>query len=418
MYKILTASADTYITNKAISTTVRAVDANMGLAASIDIFKLYDENTFAGHPKTYKYDAEIPGTPPALLFEDSEGNSIPVELSRGLVKFDLSDLESSIEDKTGFEATLKMYDVFGGQTTPSNFSLLVVPLSKAFEEGAGRDVESFDDLDVCNFVTASYSASATPPTTLWGTHSHSTDFDADGNLSFNIKSTSDILSIATYGATQEFETGQEDLSVDVTTAVTAMLNEGIVNNGFRISFIQDEEQDVKTRFVKRFVSRHSNDKNKTPRLIIKYNDATGTNTDDVSYTNYQATILNLQKEYSTTDVVRLHVFVEDRNYNSVTSDKLPLKNKGKLIGSSDADLGVTGKLCYSLTDANTGDIVIPFDTTATVVSYDADEMYMKLNMAGLSKGSSYEIKFRLTETLTGEDDLQYTVGENNLFKVV
>ena len=45
-------------------------------------------------------------------------------------------------------------------------------------------------------------------------------------------------------------------------------------------------------------------------------------------------------------------------------------------------------------------------------------MYMKLNMAGLSKGSSYEIKFRLTETLTGEDDLQYTVGENNLFKVV
>jgi hypothetical protein len=112
------------------------------------------------------------------------------------------------------------------------------------------------------------------------------------------------------------------------------------------------------------------------------------------------------------------VFVEDRNYNGVTSDKLPLKNKGKLIGSNDADLGVTGKLCYSLNDVNTGDIIIPFDSDATLVSYDADEMYMKLSMSGLSKGSSYEIKFRLTETLSGEDDLQYTIGENNIFKVV
>jgi hypothetical protein len=413
MYKILTASADTYITNKAISTTVRAVDANMGLAASIDIFKLYDENTFAGHPKTYKDD-----TATDLLFTDSEGDSIPVELSRGLVKFDLSDLESNIEDKTGFEATLKMYDVYGGQTTPSSFSLLVVPLSKAFDEGAGRDVESFDDLDVCNFVTASYAASDDPPATLWGTHTTITPEGDDPYLIFNIKSEEDMIERVTYEATQEFETGQEDLSIDVTTAVTAMLDSTIENNGFRISFIQDEEQDVKTRFVKRFISRHSNDKNKTPRLIIKYNDSTGTNTDDVSYTNYQATILNLQKEYSATDVVRLHVFVEDRNYNSVTSGKLPLKNKGKLIGSNDADLGVTGKLCYSLTDVNTGDIIIPFDTDATVVSYDADEMYMKLSIAGLSKGSSYEIKFRLTETLADEDDLQYTIGENNIFKVV
>jgi hypothetical protein len=404
MYKILTASADTYITNKVISTTVRAVDANMGLAASIDIFKLYDENTFDGHPKTYS------DTSSTL-----HRAGTPIELSRGLVKFDLSDLATGIQLETGFEATLKMYDVYGGQTTPSSFSLLVVPLSKAFDEGSGRDVESFDDLDVCNFVTASYVASDDPPATLWGTHYE----DGDENLCFNIKSEADMIERLVYGAEQEFETGQEDLSIDVTTAITAMLDGTITtNHGFRISFIQDEEQDAKTRFVKRFVSRHSNDKNKTPRLIIKYNDATGTNTDDVSYTNYQATILNLQKEYSATDIVRLHIFVEDRNYNSVTSGKLPLKNKGKLIGSNDADLGVTGKLCYSLTDVNTGDIIVPFDTDATVVSYDADEMYMKLSMSGLSKGSSYEIKFRLTETLANEDDLQYTIGENNIFKVV
>ena len=261
--------------------------------------------------------------------------------------------------------------------------------------------------------TASYSDGVT---TLWGTHSHSTSFDTDGKLSFNIESESDVFDISTYGATQEFETGTEDLSLDVTTAVTAMLNSTIANNGFRISFIQAEEQDSKTRFVKRFVSRHSNDKNKTPRLIIKYNDSTGTATDDVSYTNYQATILNLQKEYNHSDKVRLHVFVEDRNYNVVESSKVPLQNKGKLIGSSDADIGISGaKLCYSVIDSVTGETIIPFDQDSTIVSYDEDEMYFTLDTNSLTKGSAYSISFRIYIT---SGDLQYTVGEDFNFKVV
>lgn len=400
MYKILTSSADTYITNKVLNKATRATDANMGNASTIDIFKLYDESSFTGHPKTYT-DAGV-----TLLHTDSDGVSIPIELSRGLVKFDLSGLADGIQSEDGFEATLKLFDVYGGQTTPSNFSLLAVPSSVSFDEGGGRDVESFDDLDVCNFLTASYSSGVE---TLWGTHT-----EVDSNLCFNIASVVDIEDISTYGATQEFETGQEDFSVDVTAAITAMLSGGITNNGFRISFIQSEEQDDKTRFVKRFVSRHSNDKNKTPRLIIKYDDPK-TVTDNVDYTNYQATILNLQKEYNATDKVRLHVFVDDRNYSSVEATKLPIENKGKLIGSDDTELGVDGTLCYSLTEINTGDIIIPFDNDATVVSYDTDEMHMILNLSGLSKGSSYEIKFRLTES---SDSLQYTIGKNNIFKVV
>jgi len=393
MYKILTASADTYITNKVISTSARAIDANMGNASTIDIFKLYDESTFSGHPKTYSDDGEtllLPGT--------------PIELSRGLVKFDLSDFTAAQAIITGFSATLKMYDVFGGQTTPSNFSLLVVPLAKEFDEGGGRDVESFNDLDVCNFVTASYSDGVT---TTWDTHG--TDGD---NLYFNINSTADYE--IGYNATQEFETGQEDLSVDVTLAVKAMLAEsgGIANHGFRISFISDEETDEKTRFVKRFVSRHSNDKNKTPRLIITTPSAT-TETADVEYANYQATILNLKEQYTAGDKVRLHIFVEDRNYNSVEATKLPIANTGVIVGGADQD--VEGKLCYSIIDSNTGDIIIPFDDDTTLVSFDSDEMHMILDTAGLVKGFSYKIKFRLTEDT---DLLQYTIGKDNIFKVV
>ena len=44
MYLILTASSDTYITNKIIDNDYRAIDANVGRAGTIDIFKLYDES--------------------------------------------------------------------------------------------------------------------------------------------------------------------------------------------------------------------------------------------------------------------------------------------------------------------------------------------------------------------------------------
>jgi hypothetical protein len=43
-----TASKDTYITNKIIDSSYRAVDANVGQAGTLDLFKLYNENKLNG----------------------------------------------------------------------------------------------------------------------------------------------------------------------------------------------------------------------------------------------------------------------------------------------------------------------------------------------------------------------------------
>ena len=378
MYKIIPATADAYITNKILNKTTRATDANTGLSSTLDIFKLYSENSF-----------------------DGEAN--PIELSRALIKFDLDDVMALTPTTlTDFSCELHMFDTFGGQTTPSNFTLQLFPLAKEFTEGMGRDVESFDDLDVCNYTISSYNSSG-PGNILWDTEGADADVD-------------DVLKTGYPGMTQDFAQGTEDLVIDVTDVISDMIDETISNYGFRLSFIAAEETDSKTRFVKRFVSRHSTDKNKTPRLIIKYKDAIESSTDDVNYTNYQATILNLQKEYNHSDIVRLHVFIEDRNYNLVESSKVPLKNKGLLIGSSDVDVGVSSStLCFSIVDKSSNDIIIPFDKTGTIVSFDADEMFFSLDTNNLTKNNSYEIKFRIYDNTSG---LQYTVGEDFIFRVV
>ena len=72
-----------------------------GVASTLDIFKLYGENVLSGTEN-------------------------PIEISRALVKFDLNPLRALTSsfldiDSSTFKAHLRLSDVYGGQTTPSNF---------------------------------------------------------------------------------------------------------------------------------------------------------------------------------------------------------------------------------------------------------------------------------------------------------
>lgn len=249
MYLILSASKDAYITNKIMGGTFRSIDANTGRAGTLDLFKLYDESSLAGE-------------------------SAPVEISRALIKFDLSKLHNltgSILDlnNPSFKCVLSLKSVNGTQAVPRNFNLISYPLSQSFDEGDGRDVGSFSDLDVCNFATASYSGGTTYPWFITGANSigllGSNDIDiiGSGNLG---------AGIVQLGSSQLFEVGTEDMQVDVTHVISGALAGLIPDHGFRISFVESEETDQKTRFVKRFGSRHSKNPFFRPSLHVLFDD--------------------------------------------------------------------------------------------------------------------------------------------------
>ena len=251
MYRILTASKDTYVTNKIINNDIRAKDANVGQAGTLDIFKLYAEST-------------------------SGSDTTPTELSRALIKFDLDPLRSSTGSfldysHSSFKCFLRLTDVYGGQTTPSNFRILVAPLARSFDEGVGRDIISFSDLDSSNFVTASVSGQSP---TIWAFEgankegllgSSDLDIITSGNLS-------DGDGVAFLWKDQLFETGKEDLNIDITKIVSGVLAGQLPDHGFRVSYSGTMETDEKTRFVKRFASRHATTVDHRPKIIVHYND--------------------------------------------------------------------------------------------------------------------------------------------------
>ena len=256
MYRILSASKDTYITDKIINNNFRATDANVGQAGTLDVFKLFEESSYISGS------TRITGS--------------VVELSRLLIKFDLNEIRALTSSKldyahSSFKCILKLHDVYGGQTTPSNFKLITFPLSRSFDEGRGRDVVSFTDVDATNFMTSSVSGDSPTAWHLSGANNQgllgddNLDIIASGNLY-------DGDGIKNLWVSQLFSTGEEDLVMDVTTIVPATLAGQMPDHGFRISYSGTQETDGRTRFVKRFAARHANNTSIRPKLIVKYDD--------------------------------------------------------------------------------------------------------------------------------------------------
>jgi len=188
-----------------------------------------------------------------------------------LIKFDLQPLQDLIDaeridiNHPGFNASLNLFDVYGGQPTPKNFVVDVYPLSRSFDEGIGRDVVYYSDRDVANFLTASSQGT-------WLVSGCALGGGLPGLVDYVTASVT-VLSGASLKSSQRFITGEEDLSVDVTKIVSATIVGLLPDEGFRISFDSSQEVDQHSYFVKRFASRTAYDEDKRPRLIIRYDDS-------------------------------------------------------------------------------------------------------------------------------------------------
>jgi len=251
MHRVLTSSKDTYITNKIINNSFRALNANVGSAGTLDLFKLYSENS-------------VPG------------ESDPIELSRLLIKFPIEEL-SRMDDlgliditDPSFKCYLKLHDVYGGQTTPRNFKAIVFPLAQEFTEGTGLNVVSFTDLDATNYMTASIQNGTA---VLWnepGAMASGSlgDSNIDVIVSGSLSGTNTSLCVE-----QLFVTGEEDLNVDITTIVSGTVSNQIPNHGFLIGLSGSYENNDKSYFVKRFASRNVQVASLRPKLSVHFDDS-------------------------------------------------------------------------------------------------------------------------------------------------
>ena len=211
--KRYTATTDTTITNAyKINMVDRGTGANMGASDTMEVFSIY-----------------------------AQAASSSAESARSLVRFSTTDIASDrsselIPASASVSFYLRMFNAEHAQTTPRNFSLTIAAVSRSWSEGIGLDMEGYTDLDIANWVTAS-SGSGGP--VLWSTEGG--DYWSDNSSSFDV----------------EFDSGVEDLEVDITDLVEQWLASTKNNYGVGVSLSGSHESEAKSYYTKRFFGRGS-----------------------------------------------------------------------------------------------------------------------------------------------------------------
>jgi hypothetical protein len=243
MFRKLPILKDTYVTNKYID-GVPQTGSNVGLAGTLDLYKLYGQNGLTG--------------------------SAGIELTRILLGPDYSAIFQHIDDgdidvnSPNFKCFLSLQDVYGGQTTPRNFTIVAAPLSHSWDEGTGLDTIYYSHSDAANYLTASTDESGTPVPWFGEGASVRGAAGAPGI---------DVITSAAFGNTeckQTFRIGDEDLKIDITKLVSGTYTGNLPDHGIALYLSSSHETDDHSYFVKRFGSAQSLDPQKRPTINMHY----------------------------------------------------------------------------------------------------------------------------------------------------
>jgi hypothetical protein len=119
----------------------------------------------------------------------------------------------------------------------------------------------------------------------------------------------DIITSASFGTTKVdlgsstyLNDPNQDLIFDITNAVSASLKGLIPSEGFRIGFSGSYSSDSKSRFVKRFASRHVKNKLITPRLRIVFDDSISDDTGRIFVNKASSACIKVKKGFTNSNL--------------------------------------------------------------------------------------------------------------------
>ena len=286
-----------------------------------------------------------------------------IERSVGLLKFGIDAFKekyisenlnfSSFSSKTNYKVEIVLKDVSSGHTKPYDYTLRLMPLTKEFKEGLGKDTIHFSDKDVCNFTKLTSSNTWKIP----GYVSYETadDVDCDLNEGSNKK----------YESTQVIDKGNEDLVFDITEWFHDVIAEGSTktDHGFVLDFSETIINDNKTYFVKRLGSRHLTNKQLTPYMKVSLKDSEILkNVDNINKKYY----LNKEEDFYLNNKLNgeLTTFSAEAGYNLVA--ELSYSNNNSVNASASltiANAVIRKNSTINLIDANGNSVILEFDDT-------------------------------------------------------
>jgi hypothetical protein len=245
------ASKDNTITNgfKLISST-RGTGSNMGAADILEVYSIYGQNTTSS-----------------------------AELSRVLIQFPTTGITSdraagTIPASGSVNFFLRMFNARHSEQLPKNFAVNVLAVSQSWQEGFGLDLDGYSDETDDKIEGSNWMNRNSNPKSSWaqpGGDYHSSSYVPNSTMP---------------NYTFTFVDGDEDLLVDVTSAVEEWISGTQTNSGFGVfltsgseayatassepSVLTNIDGQKKSFYTKRFFSRSSEFFFKRPSLEARW----------------------------------------------------------------------------------------------------------------------------------------------------
>jgi hypothetical protein len=197
---------------------IRGINSNMGEADSLEVFSLY-----------------------------GQVNSASLEKSRLLVQFPIDEIAQqrtlgSLPSSGSVEFYLRLFNVEHPFTVPRKFTMSINALSQSWEEGYGLDMESYAD---SGFISGSGGYGTT-----WIYASSGSAWYTPGG---------DVLTGSGNDMSYYFETGLENVLLNITSLVESWITGTIPNNGLlvKMSGSFEDGSQLTSFYTKKFSARGS-----------------------------------------------------------------------------------------------------------------------------------------------------------------
>tara|TARA_B100000035_G_C21029438_1_gene567631 strand:+ start:276 stop:1406 length:1131 start_codon:yes stop_codon:yes gene_type:complete len=335
-----------------------------------------------------------------------------VKVSRILIKFDLEDIERSINNGTissDRKFYLNMYDA-GSENLNTSQSLWAYPISQSWVEGQGKHADNPATNDGCSWNFRDSGVLKTP----W---SGSATEHQGGAWHEEVY------------ASQSFQYGSDDMRMDVTPIMNKWLDGTYPNHGFIVkrsgsfeNIDTNTDEGSSERFGNfKFFSRQTNTIY-PPKLEVEWYDtkwSTGSLNalDSDELDDLQVYLKNLRPEYKESSKIKFRLCGRGRyptkSYSNTSSEYLTQKY---LPSGSVESIGGDGAY-YSVLDNQTDDVIIPFGT-GSLVSCDSKGNYFNLWMNGLQAERYYKFQFRVVSGSNTVDETIQHFDDDFVFKVV
>ena len=291
-----------------------------------------------------------------------------IKVSRILIKFDISEISSSIVNgtiSTDAKYYLNLYDA-GSEELNTSQSLFAYPISQSWVEGQG----TFNDEPITTEGASWQYRDGQNQRSYWLGAGQSSVSSSGGAWHENVY------------ASQSFKYGSDDMRMDVTPIMNKWLDGTYPNNGFIVkrsgsfgnanSNLDEGSTDKLGNF--KFFSRQTNTIY-PPKLEVEWYD-TSWNTGSLSglssteLEDLQVYMKNLRPEYKESSKVKFRLCgrgkYPTKSFSNTSSTYLTQKY---LPSGSKGSIGGDGAY-YSVIDGQTDDVIIPFGT-GSLVSCDS-----------------------------------------------